>query len=92
MRRRRLRIGFMHEVVKAEALDAKVAELAQALVNAGPEAMRLCKKLVQDVAGQPITPALVKMTVEAIADVRVSPEGREGVQSFLQKRKPNWIT
>jgi methylglutaconyl-CoA hydratase len=87
-----LRIGFIHEVVKADALDAKVAELAQALVNAGPEAMRLCKKLVQDVAGQPITPALVKMTVEAIADVRVSPEGREGVQSFLQKRKPNWIT
>ncbi|WP_411880669.1 enoyl-CoA hydratase/isomerase family protein [Polaromonas sp. YR568] len=86
-----LRIGFIHEVVKAEALDAKVAELAQALVNAGPEAMRLCKKLVQDVAGQPITPALVKMTVEAIADVRVSPEGREGVQSFLQKRKPNWL-
>lgn len=86
-----LRIGFIHEVVTAGALDAKVAELAQALVNAGPEAMRLCKKLVQDVAGQPITPALVKMTVEAIADVRVSPEGREGVQSFLQKRKPNWL-
>ena len=86
-----LRIGFVHEVVKAEALDAKVAELAQALANAGPEAVRLCKKLVQDVAGQPITPELVKMTVEAIADVRVSPEGCEGVQSFLQKRKPNWL-
>jgi methylglutaconyl-CoA hydratase len=86
-----LRIGFIHEVVKAEALDAKVAELVQSLVNAGPEAVRLCKKLVQDVAGQAITPALVQMTVEGIADVRVSPEGREGVQSFLQKRKPNWI-
>jgi methylglutaconyl-CoA hydratase len=46
-----LRIGFVHEVVKADALDAKVAELAQALVNAGPEAVKLCKKLVQDVAG-----------------------------------------
>ena len=86
-----LRIGFIHEVVKAEALDAKVAELVQALVNAGPEAVRLCKKLLQDVAEQAITPALVQMTVEGIADVRVSPEGREGVQSFLQKRKPNWL-
>jgi len=86
-----LRIGFVHEVVPAEDLDAKVAELAQALVNAGPEAVRLCKKLVQDVAEQPITPALVQMTVEGIADVRVSPEGREGVQSFLQKRKPDWL-
>ncbi len=85
------RIGFIHEVVTADALDAKVAEITQALVNAGPEAVKLCKKLVQDVADQPITPALVQMTVEGIADVRVSPEGREGVQSFLQKRKPNWI-
>lgn len=86
-----LRIGFVHEVVKTGELDGKVAELAQTLVNAGPAAVRLCKKLVQDVADQPVTPALVQMTVDAIADIRVSPEGREGVQSFLQKRKPNWL-
>lgn len=86
-----LRIGFVHEVVAAADLDGKVAELSSALVNAGPEAVRLCKKLVQDVAGYDITPELVAMTVGSIADVRVSPEGREGLQSFLQKRKPNWI-
>ena len=85
------RIGFVHEVVSADALDAKVAELAQTLVNAGPQAVRLCKKLVQEVTEQAITPALVQMTVEDIADIRVSAEGREGVQSFLQKRKPNWL-
>ena len=85
------RIGFVHEVVSAGALDAKVAELAQALSNAGPQAVRLCKKLVRDVAEQPITPALVQMTVEGIADIRVSAEGREGLQSFLQKRKPDWL-
>ena len=86
-----LRIGFVHEVVAAEALDAKVAELVKTLVSAGPEAVKLCKKLVQDVAGQAITHELTQMTVQAIADVRVSPEGREGVQSFLQKRKPDWL-
>jgi len=86
-----LRIGFVHEVVPAADLDAKVAELAKTLVNAGPQALRLCKKLVQDVAGQPITPELAQMTVEGIADIRVSDEGREGVQSFLQKRKPGWL-
>jgi len=86
-----LRLGFVHEVVTADALHAKVAELVQTLVNAGPNAVRLCKKLVQDVAEQAITPALVQMTVEGIADIRVSPEGREGVQSFLQKRKPGWL-
>jgi methylglutaconyl-CoA hydratase len=86
-----LRIGFVHEVVEADKLDAKVAELATALVNAAPEAVKACKKLVQDVAGQDITPELVQRTVASIADVRVSPEGREGLQSFLQKRKPNWL-
>ena len=86
-----LRIGFVHEVVAADALDAMLAELAQALVNAGPEAVKLCKKLVQDVAGQDITPVLINLTIASIADVRVSPEGREGLQSFLQKRKPNWL-
>lgn len=86
-----LRIGFVHEVVASDALDGKVAELSIALVNAGPEAIKACKKLVQDVAGKDITPELVQTTVASIADVRVSPEGREGLQSFLQKRKPDWL-
>ncbi|MGY8905029.1 MAG: enoyl-CoA hydratase/isomerase family protein [Burkholderiales bacterium] len=84
------RIGFVHEVVSAEALDAKVDELVQALVNTGPQAMRACKQLVQDVAQRDIDADLIAMTVGGIADIRVSPEGREGVASFLQKRKPNW--
>jgi methylglutaconyl-CoA hydratase len=85
------RIGFVHEVVKAEELDAKVAAIAQALVQAGPEAVKACKKLLHDVAGHDITPALVQRTVEGIADIRASDEGREGVQSFLGKRKPGWL-
>lgn len=86
-----LRIGLVHEVVKAEELDAKVAALAQALVQAGPEAVKACKKLLHDVAGHDITPGLVRRTVEGIADIRVSEEGREGIQSFLGKRKPGWL-
>ena len=86
-----LRLGFVHEVVAASALDAKVAELSNALVNAGPVAVKLCKKLVQDVSGHDITLELVNMTIASIADVRVSPEGREGLQAFLQKRKPGWL-
>ena len=85
------RIGFVHEVVPAAQLDAKVLEIAHALVNAGPEAVKACKKLVQDVAGRDLTPSLVQRTVEGIADIRVSDEGREGVRSFLEKRKPTWL-
>jgi methylglutaconyl-CoA hydratase len=86
-----LRVGLLHEVVSGAHLDTKVAEIAAALAAAGPDAVRACKQLVQDVAGQPISPALVASTVEAIADIRASAEGREGVQSFLQKRKPGWL-
>ncbi len=86
-----LRIGFVHEVVAVGALDAKVAELASGLVANGPAAVKACKKLVQDVAEQEITKSLIAMTVEAIADIRASEEGREGVRSFLEKRKPSWL-
>lgn len=85
------RIGFVHEVVAADALDATVSGIAKALANAGPAAVKITKKLVQDVAEREITPGLTAMTVEVIADIRASAEGREGVQSFLGKRKPNWL-
>jgi methylglutaconyl-CoA hydratase len=63
----------------------------QALVNAGPEAVKASKQLVHDVAEREITAGLIRRTVEGIADIRASDEGREGVRSFLEKRKPNWL-
>jgi len=86
-----LRIGFVHEVVPAAQLDAKVAEIAQSLLLAGPAALKACKELVQDVAEKDITQLLIDRTVQGIADIRVSDEGREGIQSFLGKRKPGWL-
>jgi len=86
-----LRIGFVHEVVAAEQLDAKVDELLKALTSASPNAVRACKRLVLDVAEREINASLIAATVDGIADIRASEEGREGVQSFLQKRKPNWL-
>lgn len=85
------RVGLVHEVVPADALDAKVNELTQALVSASPNAVTVCKQLVQDVADKDIDSALIARTVAGIADIRASAEGKEGVQSFLQKRKPQWL-
>ena len=86
-----LRIGFVHAVVSAEQLDAKVAELTQALASASPDAVQKCKTLLHDVAGQHIDAALIAATVQGIASIRASAQGKEGVQSFLQKRKPAWL-
>ena len=84
-------LGFVHEVCAPEALDATVDGIVAALVANGPMATRACKRLVQDVAGQPITPALRDDTARRIADIRASDEGREGVQAFLGKRTPSWM-
>lgn len=86
------RIGFVHEVVPADALDAKVDEVVRSLVANGPAAVKACKRLVQDLAGQPVTEALRAETARRIADIRASAEGREGVQAFLNKRDPSWRT
>jgi methylglutaconyl-CoA hydratase len=86
-----LRIGFVHEVVTADALDAKVDELVKSLLGASPNAVRACKTLVQEVADRDIDAALIARTVAGIADIRASAQGKEGVQAFLQKRKPGWL-
>src|SRR6266478_2814612 len=86
------RLGFVHEVAAPEALDAKLDEILAAIVANGPAAVKACKLLVKDVAARAITPELRADTAQRIADIRATDEGREGVQSFLNKRKPPWLT
>jgi len=86
------RLGFVHEVAAPDALDAKLDEILAAIVANGPAAVKACKLLVKDVAARAITPELRADTAQRIADIRATDEGREGVQSFLNKRKPSWLT
>lgn len=86
-----LRIGFVQEVVALHALDATVHGIVDALVNNSPNAVRQAKRLVREVSGRPISSVLIADTVEGIAQIRASDEGREGVSAFLEKRKPNWL-
>ncbi|MGF6811790.1 methylglutaconyl-CoA hydratase [Paraburkholderia sp. Clong3] len=86
-----LRLGLVSEVVtSAEQLDATVAQLAQTLCANGPQAVRACKRLVQDIAGRELSDALIEDTGVRIAKTRAGAEGREGVASFLEKRTPGW--
>lgn len=87
---RALTLGFVHEVVPADALDAKVAEIVGAITANGPAAVRACKRLVKDIAGRAVDGALRDDTARRIADIRASAEGREGVSAFLGKREPGW--
>jgi len=85
------RIGFVHEIVPAADLDTKVAGIVQALANNSPNAVREAKTLVREIAGEPVTEALLEDTANRIAGIRASLEGREGVASFLEKRRPSWL-
>jgi methylglutaconyl-CoA hydratase len=83
-------LGFVHECVPADQLDATVDGLVATLAANGPAAAKACKRLVQDLAGREITPELRDETARRIADIRASDEGREGIASFLGKRDPAW--
>ena len=85
-----LRIGFVHEVVEADALDAAVATLVDVLKANSSNAMTETKRLIRDVATAPLDAALLEDTAGRIAAIRASDEGREGIRSFLEKRKPSW--
>lgn len=86
-----LRIGFVHQVVAADQLDASVDAVAASIVANSPNAVRECKQLVADMADKVIDEALIADTADRIARIRSSDEGREGVRSFLEKRKPSWL-
>jgi methylglutaconyl-CoA hydratase len=85
-----VRIGLVHRVVAVDGLDAAVTEIAAALLAGGPAAQGAAKRLVADVAGRPLDDTLVEETAKRIAEIRATPEGREGVTAFLEKRKPAW--
>jgi methylglutaconyl-CoA hydratase len=85
------RIGFIQVACAIEELDGAVGAIVKSLLANSPNAVREAKRLVRDVAGQSLTPALIDDTVGRIAAIRASSEGREGVRSFLEKRKPSWL-
>lgn len=87
-----LRLGFVHAVVAADGLDARIGEVLAALMQTSAAAVREAKRLVREVAGRPVDEQLVADTAERIAAIRASADGREGVRAFLDKRKPRWVT
>jgi methylglutaconyl-CoA hydratase len=85
-----LRIGLLHGVAPREQLDGAISTVLDALSLTSLQATAEAKRLVHDVAGQPLTDQLLVDTAGRIASARGSEDGREGVRAFLQKRKPRW--
>jgi methylglutaconyl-CoA hydratase len=86
------RLGLIHELTGNEAeLDDMIGAIVDAMLGSSPAAQREAKELIRAVSGRAVTSELIQDTAERIARVRASPEGREGVTAFLEKRRASWI-
>jgi methylglutaconyl-CoA hydratase len=86
------RLGLVHDIAPDDnEMDGRLNDLVDAMLACGPVAQRESKELVRAVAGRPVTSELIQDTAERIARLRASPEGREGVAAFLEKRRASWV-
>ena len=88
--REALRLGLVHAVVAADKLAAARDRMVEACLKGGPKALAATKELIRVVEDSPAGPDLMRYTVAQFAEQRLTEECREGIASFLDKRKPNW--
>jgi len=86
------RIGLLTLLTLTEKLDTAIDELVRHLLAGGPQAHAQIKQLIRAVSHRAVDEALSAETAKRIAQIRVSPEGREGIASFLEKRKAAWCS
>jgi methylglutaconyl-CoA hydratase len=84
------RIGLLSELCLPGELDDKINELLGHIVQGGKSALAQIKDLIRAVSRGPIDEPMIDDTAQRIAQIRVSAEGKEGIASFLGKRKPDW--
>jgi methylglutaconyl-CoA hydratase len=82
---------LVNKSVPAGILDETLADVINLLRTSGPMAMEHCKTLIHDVANNLTFKEAYEYTARMIAEIRASAEGQEGMNAFLEKRKPNWV-
>lgn len=83
-------LGLLAEAYPADELEAAVEQWISTLLLNSPQAMRVGKALLHDVGSGVLSDALRQRTESTIAGIRVSAEGQEGLNAFLEKRPPAW--
>jgi methylglutaconyl-CoA hydratase len=84
------KLGLLHFVVPPDQLDAAVEGQVDLLLRGGPQALRAAKKLVRRVTQFTDRDVLSDENARLLARLRVSPEGKEGLSAFLERRTPQW--
>jgi len=83
---------LVNKSVQTSELDETLKALDALLRTSGPKAMSHCKTLINQVCNDLSLMEAYDFTARMIADIRASDEGQEGMNAFLEKRKPNWVT
>jgi methylglutaconyl-CoA hydratase len=83
------RLGLINEIVSAEKLSDRARELALHLMENSPASLSGTKRLLRDHARVELD-AQIKSAVRENAAIRATRDFREGIASFLEKRKPRW--
>lgn len=81
--------GLVDQIVCHEGLDMVIDQLVAQILSGGPQAVKECKRLARTGAHME-RDEFKKYCINAIAQIRASSEGKEGVASFLEKREPKW--
>ena len=84
-----LRIGLINEIVPPDQLMARTHALAAQLIENSPSSLRYTKRLMTNAARPDLDPQ-IEAAVRENSAIRATPDFREGVTSFLEKRKPKW--
>ena len=87
-----VRYQFLNDIFLAIEFNEKVDAIATKITTNAPNALEITKSLLLNLAHQPIDDSVIDYTADVIANVRESDEGKEGLTSFLEKRKPSWST
>ncbi|MTJ02073.1 enoyl-CoA hydratase-related protein [Idiomarina piscisalsi] len=83
------KLGLVNDVV--DDFEEPLNNLLDALLANSPQAVTACKELIRNVGSRPINKDVREHTIKAIAEIRVSDEGQEGLSSFLEKRSAAWL-
>lgn len=86
------RFMLSNRTVNEESLELEIEAYINHFTSSGPQAVAQCKKLIQVVSSAAKnTSEMMRFTANLIASQRASDEGQEGISSFFDKRKPNWV-
>jgi len=88
---RALSIGLVNEVTPVDGLDGAVTALIEPLLLGAPGAQKAAKDLIEAIHERPIDDDTLEDTAQRIARQRATPQGRDGVAAFLDKRVPSWL-